>query len=184
MHIDDTPALSIDQIRSRARRMKRRFGIRLVIVDHLGLIRAKGENRTAEITRISAGLKALAKELDIPVLALCQLSRGVEQREDKRPTLADLRDSGSIEQDADSVCFLYRAAYYLERARPQPKSTETEGQFRNRLTDWEADLERIRRDASLIVAKNRHGRLAEVSLFFDAEYGRFGCRAPDRGGAP
>lgn len=183
LHIDDTPGLAVDQLRSRARRMKRRHGVGLIVVDHLGLLRAKAENRTQEITRISGGLKALAKELDVPVLALCQLSRGVEGREDKRPTLADLRDSGSIEQDADSVTFLYRPAYYLERQRPVPKASETESAYRTRLTDWEADLERIRHDASLIVAKNRHGPLAEIALHCEIATGRFGCRARDRGAA-
>jgi replicative DNA helicase len=183
IHIDDTAGLSIDQIRSRARRMKRRHGCGLFIIDHMGLVRANAENRTQEITRISGGLKALAKDLNLPVLALSQLNRSVETREDKRPMLADLRESGSIEQDADAVCFLYRPAYYLERDRPQPKPNETEAGFKNKIIDWEADLNRIRRDAELIVAKNRHGRIAPVHLFFDAKYGRFGCRAQEWRGA-
>jgi replicative DNA helicase len=183
IHIDDTAGLSIEQIRSRARRMKRRHGCGLFIIDHMGLVRAKAENRTQEVTRISGGLKALAKDLNVPVLALCQLNRSVETREDKRPMLADLRESGSIEQDADAVCFLYRPAYYLERVRPQAKPNETKAAFNNRLVGWEADLDRIRRDAELIVAKNRHGRITTVCLFFDAEYGRFGCRAEEWRGA-
>jgi len=177
LHIDDTPGLSITQIRSRARRMKRRHGVGLIVVDHMQLIRAKAENRTQEITKISGDLKVLAKELDIPVVALCQLSRQVEQREDKRPNLSDLRESGSIEQDADIVLFLFREAYYLERAEPKKKPNENHQKFTDRLIDWQADLAECRNLAELIVAKNRHGPTNKIGLYFAPEFSRFGSAA-------
>lgn len=179
IHIDDSAGLSIEQVRSRARRMQRQRRCGLFVVDHMQLVYAKAENRTQEITRISCGLKALAKELDVPVLALCQLNRAVESREDKRPTLADLRESGSIEQDADAVMLLYREAYYLELNEPQKKANEDLMAFTGRLADWNERLAQVRNGADLIVAKNRHGKTDRIKLHFAPEFGRFGNRAED-----
>ncbi|MEL0058178.1 MAG: replicative DNA helicase, partial [Alphaproteobacteria bacterium] len=132
-YIDDTPSLSVSQVASRARRMKRTGGLGLIVVDYLQLLTpqlgVKSENRVQEISNISRSLKAIAKELDVPVLALSQLSRAVEQREDKRPNLSDLRESGSIEQDADVVLFIYREEYYLNKKDPERDARETEEQF-------------------------------------------------------
>jgi replicative DNA helicase len=160
IYMDDTPALSISALRTRARRQKRTHGLDLVIVDYLQLIDAakrRQENRVQEVSEISRGLKTLAKELDVPVLALSQLSRAVEQRGDRRPQLADLRDSGSIEQDADVVIFIYREEYYLERGSPED---------RQRLSD-------VAGRAELHVAKQRHGPTGLVRVMFDGPTTRF-----------
>ena len=157
--IDDTPQLTVSQMRSRARRLKRQHSIDFIVVDYLQLMRGSGratDNRVNEISEISQGLKALARELDVPVLALSQLSRGVESRENKRPLLSDLRESGSIEQDADIVMFLYREAYYKERefgADPTPEQ--------------EAALEEIRNLSELLISKNRKGSTGQLKLIFD-----------------
>lgn len=177
IHIDDTAGLAIGQVLARARRMKRRHNVGLIIIDHLSLIRAKAENRTQEITRISASLKVLAKELNVPVLALSQLSRQVEQRDPPRPSLADLRESGSIEQDADIVAFLYREHYYLDRKEPRKKASESREAFTSRLADWNVMVEEVKNDAEVIIAKNRHGRPRNVKLHFDGERTWFGCKA-------
>src|SRR5690606_14514477 len=129
LYIDDTPALTIGAVRSRARRLKRQHGLEMLVIDYLQLLRGTGsrqstENRVLEVSEITRGLKAIAKELQIPVIALSQLSRGVEQREDKRPMLSDLRESGSIEQDSDVVMFIYRNEYYLSRGEPERKPGE------------------------------------------------------------
>lgn len=173
IHVDDTPAISPALMRARARRHKRRHGLDLIMVDYLQLMRAgvKG-NRNDEITVISQSLKALAKELDVPVLALSQLSRGVEQREDKRPMLSDLRDSGSIEQDADMVWFLFRPAYYLRE--PQKGERESDADFSARLLNYN---ERKNNEANLVelnVAKFRQGQPGTVRLFADLATSRFG----------
>jgi replicative DNA helicase len=181
LHIDDTAGLHIDQIRVRGRRMVRRQGIGLLIIDHLHLIRGGGKDRLAELTRISASLKEMARELNIPLLALCQLSRGVEGRDDKRPQLSDLRESGSIEQDADIVGFLYRPAYYTEKAEPQRNPTETPIAFSGRLADWNTKLVRERNRADLLVQKNRHGRTGTASLFCDLALSRFRSLANTEG---
>ena len=181
LHIDDTPAISIAQLRGRARRLKRQSGgLSLLIVDYLQLVvsahRSGGErNRVQEVSEITQGLKALAKELDVPVIACSQLSRAVEQREDKRPLLSDLRESGSIEQDADIVMFLFRPEYYHERRKPQPKDDEDEDDpgYRRRLERWEGEMETLRGVSEIIVAKNRHGPTGEAKLHFDSSTTRF-----------
>ena len=174
LYIDDTPAITIQALRTRARRLKRQQGLSLVIVDYLQLVRPSGrsssENRVQEVSEVTQGLKALAKELDLPVIACSQLNRAVEQREDKRPLLSDLRESGSIEQDADIVMFLYREEYYQGRLQPQPKDGEDEESagFRERLEQWQQRMDRIRGITEVIVAKHRHGATGDVKLFFDA----------------
>ncbi|MBI1300910.1 MAG: replicative DNA helicase [Alphaproteobacteria bacterium] len=170
LHIDDTPALTIGAVRTRARRLKRQHGLDLLVVDYLQLLRGTGSrqseaNRVLEISEITRGLKAIAKELQIPVLALSQLSRAVEQREDKRPMLSDLRESGSIEQDADVVMFVYREEYYLHRAEPDV-GTEKHLQ-------WQEKCERARNIGECIVAKARHGPIGTVRMHFDGHLTRF-----------
>lgn len=171
LYIDDTPALSISAVRTRARRLKRQHGLGLVVVDYLQLLRGTGsrqgsENRVLEVAEITRGLKAIAKELEIPVLALSQLSRAVEQREDKRPMLSDLRESGSIEQDADVVMFVYREEYYLERAMPDMDSHE-------KFAEWQEKMDRVRKTAEAIIAKQRHGPIGTVRLRFEPSVTRF-----------
>lgn len=166
--IDDTPALSISAIRTRTRRLIKKKNLSLLIIDYLQLIRGskKTENRVQEISEITQGLKAIAKEFNIPVIALSQLSRAVEQRDDKRPQLSDLRESGSIEQDADVVAFIYRESYYLERKRPDESEVES---FKN----WQDKMSDIRNKSEVIIAKQRNGPVGNVDLFFDAEFTRF-----------
>jgi replicative DNA helicase len=177
LFIDDTPGLTIAAIRTRARRMKRRHNIGLVVVDYLQLLQGTGrngnDNRVQEISEISRGLKMLAKELNVPVLALSQLSRAVEQREDKRPQLADLRESGSIEQDADMVLFVYREEYYLVPSEPEhPVPGEPQEKF-NKYNDWEEKMRPVRGMAEVIVAKQRHGATGKVKLKFESKITRF-----------
>ena len=175
LFIDDTPALSVSQLRTRARRLKRTQGLSLVVVDYLQLLRPqnKAENRVQEISQITQGLKALAKELDLPVLALSQLSRAVELREDKRPQLSDLRESGTIEQDSDVVMFIYREEYYLERSEPQQRADESGDRFNERYSRWQERYEKAAGLADLIVAKQRHGPIGRVGLKFSPETTRF-----------
>lgn len=167
LFIDDTPALTISALRTRARRLKRNQGLDMIVVDYLQLLRPsdRTENRVQEISEITQGLKALAKDLNVPVLALSQLSRAVEQREDKRPQLADLRESGSIEQDADVVMFIYREEYYHERKQPEPDTPEH--------AEWREKAERIHGVAEVIVGKQRHGPTGTVSLQFEREITKF-----------
>jgi len=177
LYIDDTSGLTMGALRARARRIQRQYGLDLLIVDYLQLINGgKGgaQNRVNEISEISRGLKMLAKELNIPVIALSQLSRTVETREDKRPQLSDLRDSGSIEQDADAVMFVYRDAYYVERAEPTKRDGESFEKYSQRQQLWEQHLDDVRNQAELIVAKQRHGPLSTLKLFFNGEYTLFG----------
>lgn len=176
LFIDDTPALTIAQIRTRARRLKRQHNIRLVVVDYLQLLQGtgrgnSGESRVQEISEISRGLKQLAKELDVPVLALSQLSRMVEQRENKRPLLSDLRESGSIEQDADMVFFIFREEYYKEKEEPRAGTPEHD--------NWMAEMEDIFGKAELIVSKQRHGPTGIITLHFNNEITRFTDPADD-----
>ena len=177
--IDDTPALTISGLRSRARRLKRRHGMSLLVVDYLQLVRPSGrsrfDNRVQEVTEVTQGLKALAKELDLPVLAVSQLSRAVESREDKRPLLSDLRESGSIEQDADIVVFLYREGYYLDSQMPRPKAGEDEygDAYRQRLENWQQRTEKVKGVTEVIVAKHRHGPTGDVEIYFDANTMRY-----------
>lgn len=171
LYINDRPGRTIAQIRAEVRRLKRRHGIGLVVVDYLQLIgaadgRSRNNNRVNDVTEITAGLKGLAKEFDVPVIALSQLSRAVEQREDKRPQLSDLRESGSIEQDADIIAFVYRDEYYIEREEPS-QGKETESAFYERLADWERRKAEAKNKAELIVGKNRHGPIGTVHLHFD-----------------
>jgi len=170
LYIDDTPALTIAALRTRARRLKRQRGIGLVIVDYLQLLQGTGrggndQNRVQEISEISRGLKTLAKELNVPVLALSQLSRAVEQREDKRPQLSDLRESGSIEQDADMVWFIYREEYYLAARQPAEDHPD--------FPKWQEDMARAYGLAELLVAKQRHGATGKIRLKFEAKTTRF-----------
>ncbi len=177
LFIDDTPALTVSALRTRARRLKRQQGLGLIVVDYLQLLRPSVqvrslENRVQEISDITRGLKALAKELDVPVLALSQLSRAVEQREDKRPMLADLRESGSIEQDADVVMFIYRQEYYDGR-EPTKRPGEDDIKYNERYDKWHDDLNKIHGLAEIIVAKQRHGPIGSINLYFDAETTKF-----------
>jgi replicative DNA helicase len=176
-YIDDTPALSIAALRTRARRLKRMHGLDLIIIDYLQLLAPSGksrqENRVQEVSEITRGLKTLAKELNVPVLALSQLSRAVEQREDKRPQLADLRESGSIEQDADVVMFIYREEYYLSRTTPTQGEHESDEKFGNRLERIKERGEQAAGKAEVIVAKQRHGPTGVVHLKFEGSITKF-----------
>lgn len=177
--VDDTPALTITAVRTRCRRLKRTQGLGLVVVDYLQLLRGGGtgrgpENRVQEISEITRGLKAIAKELHVPVIALSQLSRSVEQREDKRPQLSDLRESGSIEQDADVVMFVFREQYYLERAEPGQRPDESQDKFNDRYQRWQERLGQVHNTAEVIIGKQRHGPVGTVRLFFDGNFTRFG----------
>jgi replicative DNA helicase len=178
LYIDDTPALTVAALRTRARRLKRQVGLGLIVVDHIQLLRpttqGRGyENRVQELSEITRGLKALAKELDVPVLALSQLSRAVEQREDKRPMLADLRESGSIEQDADIVMFLFREEYYLSRAEPTRRPDESDDKFNDRHDRWRERCEATFGLAEVIIAKQRHGPIGTIKLHFEPETTKF-----------
>ncbi|MCB2086814.1 MAG: replicative DNA helicase [Sphingomonadaceae bacterium] len=176
LYIDDTPALTIAALRTRARRLKRRHDIGLIVVDYLQLLQGSGranDNRVNEISEISRGLKTLAKELGVPVIALSQLSRAVEQREDKRPMLSDLRESGSIEQDADMVWFIYRADYYHEAIRPDLPSETSSADVTEKYRAWEERYLELKNKATLIVAKQRHGSTGNVPLHFQAEITKF-----------
>ena len=167
--IDDTPALPISQLAARARRLKRTHGLDALFIDYLQLVRGTGrsENRVNEISEITMGLKAIAKELDIPVIALSQLSRQVENREDKRPQLSDLRESGSIEQDADVVMFVFREEYYKEREKPGDHELDKMG-------IWQEEMERLHGKAEVVIGKQRHGPIGTVELSFEGQFTRFG----------
>ena len=184
LYIDDTPAITIPLLRTRARRLKRKLahGIALIVVDYLQLMRGtkKFENRVLEISEITQGLKSIAKELDVPVLALSQLSRAVEQREDKRPQLSDLRESGTIEQDSDVVMFIYRQEYYEERGEPKSTGTETSVAFTERYIKWQENLEKCKNIADIIIAKQRHGPIGSLQLHFDSKFTKFSNLADDK----
>jgi len=175
--IDDTPALSVAALRTRARRLKRTHNLSLIVVDYLQLLRPSGrsrhDNRVLEIGEITQGLKAIAKELNLPVLALSQLSRAVEQREDKRPQLSDLRESGSIEQDADVVMFIFREEYYLSRAEPIQRAEESSDHFGERYDKWRTRIQETAGIAEVIVAKQRHGPIGKIRLQFTGETTKF-----------
>ncbi|MFN3858138.1 MAG: replicative DNA helicase [Caulobacter sp.] len=170
LHIDETGGISLSKLTARAKRLKRRYGLALVVVDYLQLItigrRGSNDGRTQEVSEITMGLKALAKDLNVPVLALSQLSRKVEERTDKRPLLNDLRESGSIEQDADVVLFVYRDAYYLARSEPQPGSHEH--------LAWIEKMDQVQGMAEVIIGKARHGPIGTVRLSFNEGLTRFG----------
>jgi replicative DNA helicase len=168
LYIDETPAIKISTLANRARRIKRLHGLDLIIVDYIQLMTTgnlKYEGRVQEIGEITQGLKALAKELNIPVLALSQLSRAVEQREDKRPQLSDLRESGSIEQDADVVMFVYRPEYYLEKSEPQAGTAEH--------ITWQEKMSQVHNQALVIIGKQRHGPTGIINLEFESAYTKF-----------
>jgi replicative DNA helicase len=166
LYIDDTPGLNIANLRNRARRLKRQSGLDLIVVDYLQLLEGTNkESRVQEISEITRALKGIAKELNVPVLALSQLSRAVELRDDKRPQLSDLRESGSIEQDADVVMFVYREEYYLARQEPSDM---------NKHPEWLKRISEVTRKAEVIISKQRHGPIGTVRLYFDGEFTRFG----------
>ena len=167
LYIDETPAISIAALSNRARRIKRLYGLDMVVVDYIQLMRAANfkEGRVQEISEITQGLKALAKELSVPVLALSQLSRAVEQRDDKKPQLSDLRESGSIEQDADVVMFVFREAYYIGRKEPQPNTVDH--------AEWLSKMNDVANRAEIIIGKQRHGPTGNVFLEFEPEFTRF-----------
>ena len=169
LFIDDTAALPISQLAARARRLKRTHGLDVLIVDYLQLVRPASakDSRVNEVSEITQGLKAIAKELDIPVIALSQLSRQVESRDDKRPQLSDLRESGSIEQDADVVMFVYRGEYYKEREKPGEENLEA-------MATWQQEMEQLHGKAEVIIGKQRHGPIGTVELSFEGRFTRFG----------
>jgi replicative DNA helicase len=176
LHIDDTPALSLSALRTRCRRLKRTKGLSLVVIDYLQLMRpsvgTKPENRVLEISQITQGLKALAKEMEVPVLALSQLSRQVENREDKRPQLSDLRESGTIEQDADMVFFIYREEYYLQQRMPQESALEGE-KFDIAMREWQDKMAKVHNQAQILIEKQRHGPTGMIPVLFEGEFTRF-----------
>ncbi len=167
LYIDETPAISIAALSNRARRIKRLYGLDMVVIDYIQLMKASNfkDGRVQEISEITQGLKALAKELSVPVVALSQLSRAVEARDDKKPQLADLRESGSIEQDADVVMFVYREAYYLERKEPRPATVEH--------AEWQAKMNEVSSLAEIIIGKQRHGPTGNIMLEFEAMFTKF-----------
>ena len=168
LYIDETPAIAISTLSNRARRIKRLFGLKLIVVDYIQLMRTNSnrmDGRVQEISEITQGLKALAKELNVPVVALSQLSRAVEQRDDKKPQLSDLRESGSIEQDADVVIFVYREQYYLERKKPKEGSIE--------FAEWQSKMSDIHGGAELILGKHRHGSTGVVHVEFEGAFTKF-----------
>ncbi len=168
LYIDETPAISIAAMSNRARRIKRLFGLDMIIVDYIQLMTGSLNNRDGrvqEISQITQGLKAIAKELRVPVVALSQLSRAVEQRDDHKPQLSDLRESGSIEQDADVVMFVYRAAYYLQRKEPQAATVEH--------AEWQAKMSEIAHLAQILIAKQRHGPIGNIDLEFEEMFTKF-----------
>ncbi len=169
LFIDDTAALPISTLTARARRLKRTHGLDVLIIDYLQLVRPSSskDNRVNEISEITQGLKAIAKELNIPVIALSQLSRQVESREDKRPLLSDLRESGSIEQDADVVMFVYRAEYYKEREKPGEHDIEA-------TLKWQDEMSQLHGKAELIIGKQRHGPIGSIELSFESQFTKFG----------
>lgn len=184
LYIDDTPGLNINMIRTRARRLRRNKGLGAIIIDYIQLIVGSGSkknegNRVQELSEISRGLKILAKELNVPVIALSQLNRGVEQRDDKRPVMSDLRESGSIEQDADIVMFIYRDNYYHQNEKPQEKTGEAAEHYQARMSEWEAKDRRTKNIAEVIIGKQRHGSTGIVQLFWNGEYAQFGNLAKE-----
>ncbi len=175
--IDDNPILTIPSLRARARRLKRLHNINLIIIDYLQLMSSsnnkRNDGRVQEISEITRGLKSIAKELNIPIIALSQLSRQVEQREDKRPQLSDLRESGTIEQDSDVVMFIYRESYYLERMEPIRKPDEDDIKYNERVSRWQELNNQSYNKAEIIIAKQRHGPIGSIKMHFDANFTKF-----------
>jgi replicative DNA helicase len=174
--VDETGGLSIAQLAARARRLKRQRGLDVLVIDYIQLLqgsqRRQSESRVQEVTEITTGLKALAKELNVPIVALSQLSRQVEARDDKRPQLSDLRESGSIEQDADVVMFVFREEYYLANKEPRPGTEEH--------LKWQTEMDIVTGKAEIIIGKQRHGPTGTVQVHFDAHITRFGDLAKDQ----
>lgn len=170
LFIDETPAINMATLASRARRLKRKHGLGIIIIDYLQLLRpaksSRNDGRVQEVSEITQSLKALAKEMNIPILALSQLSRQVEQRDDKKPQLSDLRESGSIEQDSDVVMFIFREEYYLEKAAPNPGTAD--------YIDWQQKMDEVHGQAELLISKQRHGPTGNIRLSFESKYTRFG----------
>ncbi len=193
LYIDDTPGLNIGAIRTRARRLKRSKGLGLIVIDYIQLISGgmskKSEgNRVQELSEISRGLKMLAKELQVPVIALSQLNRGVESRDDKRPLMSDLRESGSIEQDADIVMFVFRENYYIKNEEPKIKTGETPEHFQKRTDEWNQRCRETQNIGEVIIGKQRHGPTGTVKLFWNGDFAQFGNLAreeylPEKTGA-
>ena len=184
LYIDDTPGVSINAIRTRARRLKRSKGLGLIVIDYIQLISGTGDkksegNRVQEVSEISRGLKILAKELKIPVIALSQLNRSVESREDKQPQMSDLRESGSIEQDADIVMFVFRENYYIHNSEPKKTESESEEAFNKKHAEWEIRDRNTKHQAEVIIGKQRHGPIGTVKLGWDGEYTLFRNFAED-----
>ncbi len=167
LYIDETPAISVAALSNRARRIKRLYGLDLIVIDYIQLMKGSNykDGRVQEISEITQGLKALAKELSVPVLALSQLSRAVEQRDDKKPLLSDLRESGSIEQDADVVMFVYRESYYLQGKEPRPATVEH--------AEWQAKMNEVAHLAQIIIGKQRHGPIGNITLEFEERFTKF-----------
>lgn len=179
LYIDDTPGITINTIRSRARRLKRTKGLGLIVIDYIQLITGSSNkksegNRVQELSEISRGLKIMAKELKVPVIALSQLNRGVESRDDKRPLMSDLRESGSIEQDADIVMFVYRENYYIKNEEPKQKANETPEKFQQRIEEWKKRDKETTNLAEVIIGKQRHGPTGTVQLFWNGDFAQFG----------
>lgn len=187
LFIDDTPALSVSALRTRARRLKRQHNLGMIVIDYLQLVNpshgSRSDGRVQEVSEITRGLKTLAKELDVPVVALSQLSRQVEQRDDKRPQLSDLRESGSIEQDSDVVMFIFREEYYLERGAPTQSQHENDEHYMKKVERWEQRLIETRNLAEINVAKQRHGPIGTRKLYFDGTFTRFADWDHDHSGA-
>jgi replicative DNA helicase len=184
LYIDDTPGVSINTIRTRARRLKRAKGLGLIVIDYIQLISGsnnkRGEgNRVQELSEISRGLKILAKELKVPVIALSQLNRGVESRDDKRPVMSDLRESGSIEQDADIVMFVFRENYYIQNSEPKQQEGDSPEKFAKKHEDWVRRNRETANLAEVIIGKQRHGPTGTVKLFWNGEYAQFGNLAEE-----
>lgn len=179
LYIDDTPGVTINAIRTRARRLKRTKGLGLIVIDYIQLITGSNNkknegNRVQELSEISRGLKIMAKELKVPVIALSQLNRGVEQRDDKRPKMSDLRESGSIEQDADIVMFVYRENYYIQNEEPKQKANESVEKLQKRMEEWQKRNRETANLAEVIIGKQRHGPTGTVNLFWNGDYAQFG----------
>ncbi len=172
---DDSPNLTVSELRSKLRRYKNNYNIKLVLIDYLQLIKPEGnrDNRVNELSEITRNLKQLAKEFDLPVISLSQLSRQVENRDDKRPLLSDLRESGSIEQDADVVMFIYRESYYLQRNEPTRGPDESQESYQKKHDTWKDRNEEVFNKAELIIAKQRNGPTGKVDLYFDDKYTKF-----------
>lgn len=189
LYIDQTPALSISAVRTRARRLKRKHGLGMIVVDYLQLLQGSGtkqgrDNRVIEVSEITRGLKAIAKELQLPVIALSQLSRGVESREDNRPQLSDLRESGSIEQDADVVLFVFREEYYVRQKEPKSAMSSTDPKEFEKYQAWQQKMGDVTGKAEVIIAKNRHGPTGSIELAFESRFARFGNLAHDHAAQP